>query len=462
MKTKLLVIFLFFNLVLSAQNPGTLDTSFNPLPGPNSPVQAIIQQSDAKILIAGGFTMYNNINKGRITRINNDGSLDSTFNSGVGADGAIHCMVLQGDGKIIIAGNFATYNGVARNRIARLNADGSLDASFNPGTGANNVIQAMALLPDGKIIIGGIFTNFNGIIKNRIARLTAEGALDNSFSTGTGADLGIHSIAVRPNGKILIGGLFTMYNGAETGFLAQLQPNGVLDTTFQAGNNIDSGVLAVVLQQDGKILIGGFFDTYNNISRMRVARLESNGTLDSSFNPGTGANQLVWSLAVLSDNTILVGGQMTAFNGTAQRGIVSLNPNGSINTDYDFGTGFDGIVRTIVPLPEGKILIGGTFDTYNTIARGKIARLNGTSLGLANSSKIHYSFYPNPFKETLHIKADFAIDFVEVYTMLGQQVGKYPINAPAGEIDLSKLASANYIIRLHSGTNQSSFVISKE
>ena len=462
MKTKLLSIFLLFHLFLSAQNPGDLDATLNPLPGPNGTVQAIIEQADTKIVIAGGFTAYNNLSRGRIVRINSDGSLDSAFNFGVGADNVINCMVMQNDGKIVIAGGFTTYNGVPRNRIARLNADGSLDTSFNPGTGANNAIQAIALLHDGKIIIGGLFTTFNGIIKNRIARLTTDGSPDNSFSTGTGADLGIHSIAVRPDGKILIGGLFTMYNGAETGFLAQLQPNGVLDTTFQAGTNIDSGILSVILQEDEKILIGGFFDTYNGINRMRIARLESNGTLDTSFNPGTGANQLVWSLALTNDNTVLVGGHMTNFNGTAQRGIVSLNTNGSINTEYNFGTGFDGIVRKIVPVADGKILVGGTFNMYNNVSRGKIARLNGTSLGIATTSKIHYSYFPNPLKETLHIKAAFAIDFVEVYTMLGQQVARFPVNAPTGEIDLSKLAAANYVIRVNSGSDNSSFVIIKE
>ena len=462
MKAKLLFLFLLFALVLSAQNPGDLDATFNPLPGPNGSVLAIVPQSDAKILIAGGFTAYNNLSNGHIVRINNDGSLDSAFNSGIGADNVINCMVIQSDGKIIIAGGFTSYNGVSRNRIARLNADGSLDTSFNPGTGANNVIYAMALLPDGKIIIGGIFTTFNGIIKNRIARLTPDGSPDNSFSTGTGADFGIHSIAVRPDGKILIGGLFTTYNGAATGFLAQLQPNGVLDTNFEAATNIDNGVLSVILQQDGKILIGGFFDTYNGINRMRIARLESNGMLDTSFNPGAGANQLVWCLALSNNGSILVGGQMTNFNGTAQRGIVSLNANGSITTDYNFGTGFDGIVRTLVPLADGKILVGGSFNTYNNVSRGKIARLNGTTLSLATTSKIHYSYYPNPLKETLHIIAEVAIDFVEVYTMLGQRVSTYPMNAPTGEIDLSKLAAANYVIRVHSGANNSSFVIIKE
>jgi uncharacterized delta-60 repeat protein len=97
--------------------------------------------------------------------------LDASFNPGTGADHWVNSIALQPDGKILIGGYFDTYNGTTRNRIARLNTDGSLDASFNPGTGANDGVRSIALQPDGKILIGGLFTAYNGTGRNRVARI---------------------------------------------------------------------------------------------------------------------------------------------------------------------------------------------------------------------------------------------------------------------------------------------------
>ena len=122
------------------------------------------------------------------------GSLDLTFDPGDGADSTIRSVVLQPDGKILIAGDFTSYEGTSRNHIARLNADGSLDTSFDPGTGTNDDTEhdepggyPIAVQADGKILIGGHFTNYNGTARNRIARLNADGSLDPSFDPGAGA-----------------------------------------------------------------------------------------------------------------------------------------------------------------------------------------------------------------------------------------------------------------------------------
>jgi uncharacterized delta-60 repeat protein len=145
------------------------------------------------------------------------GSNDPTFNvvdDGTNRDGAnyaVRALALQPDGKLLIGGDFTTYNGTPRNLIARLNADGSLDASFNPGSGANFEVHALALQSDGKVLIGGTFTSYNGTPRNRIARLNADGSLDASFNPGTGANSSVYALALQPDGKLLIGGAFTAY-----------------------------------------------------------------------------------------------------------------------------------------------------------------------------------------------------------------------------------------------------------
>lgn len=286
-------------------------------------------------------------------------------------------MALQPDGKILIGGSFTSYNGVSRIRLARINADGTLDTTFNPGTGANNIIYSINVLPNGKIIIAGIFTNYNGVNQNRLARLNSDGSLDTSFNIGTGTEGGIQRTVVLPDGKILIGGLFTSYNGVDCNYLARLNSNGTIDTSFQAGTKINSGVLAITLQPDGKILIGGFFSSYNSISRKLIARLNADGTLDTSFDPGIGGNNVVWCIAVQHDGKILAGGQFNVWSGTTSRYFVALNGNGSINADYSLGTGLNSTLYSIIPQPNGKVLLGGDFNNLNGVGRDYLARLYG-------------------------------------------------------------------------------------
>jgi uncharacterized delta-60 repeat protein len=111
------------------------------------------------------------------------GALDTGFNA---AAQSIWSLLLQTDGRIFIAGGFAFVNGTNRGGIARLNANGTLDNSFNPGTGANLTVSSFAIQPDGKVLIGGDFTTVNGTNRNHIARLNTNGSLDSSFNPGTG------------------------------------------------------------------------------------------------------------------------------------------------------------------------------------------------------------------------------------------------------------------------------------
>ena len=134
----------------------------------------------------------------------------------------IKSIVVEPDGKVLIGGNFLTVNGTNRNGIARLNANGSLDGSFNPGTGVNGTVYSVALQPDGKVLIGGEFTSINGTNRSRIARLNVNGSLDSNFNPGTGPDRVVRSLALQPDGNVLIGGDFTTVNGAVRPHVARL------------------------------------------------------------------------------------------------------------------------------------------------------------------------------------------------------------------------------------------------
>ena len=112
-------------------------------------------------------------------------------------------MAIQSDGKILVGGTFFTYNGVSANRVIRLNSDGSVDNTFVTGTGFNNYVLSIVIQSDGKILVGGGFTAYNGVSANRIIRLNSDGSIDNTFVTGTGFDNYVYSIAIQSDGKIL-------------------------------------------------------------------------------------------------------------------------------------------------------------------------------------------------------------------------------------------------------------------
>ena len=377
-----LAIFLLLSGLSNAQD-GSNDPTFNPTDvgfnngsGPNSTVRSMAVQADGKILMVGGFTSYNGTGRNFIARLNANGSLDTDFNPGAGPNNYVYSVAVQGDGKILIGGDFTSYNGTSRNRIARLNADGTLDADFNPGTGTNSSVNSVAVQADGKILIGGRFTSYNGTGRGGIARLNADGSPDTGFNSGAGTNSSVNSVAVQADGKILIGGTFTSYNGTDRAGIARLNANGSLDTDFNPGSGANSSVESVAVQADGNILIGGGFTFYNGTGRNRIARLKTDGTLDTDFDPGAGTTSIVLSVAVQADGQILIGGNFTSYNNMGRNRITRLNANGSPDTGFNSGAGADGPVYSFAVQGDGKILIGGSFFTYNNAGRIFIARLN--------------------------------------------------------------------------------------
>lgn len=365
---------------------GDLDTSFNPGTGANNTVRAIVSQPDGKVVIGGSLTQVNGVARGRIARLNFNGSLDTTFDTSVGADNIVYSLALQPDGKILLGGEYTTVNGVARGRIARLNSDGTLDTTFNPSTGTDGFVYAIALQPDGKIIISGTFTAMGGIARNRIARLNPDGSLDATFDSGTGANFGITALAIQLDGKIVIGGTFRNVSGVTRTRIARLNPNGSLDTAFDTSVGANSAVDSIALQPDGKIIIGGEFTVVNNQVRGRVARLNADGTLDPSFDTSLGANDAVRSVALQPGGKILIGGDFTAVNNQARSRIARLNASGSLDATLDTSAGANNDVHAVALQPDGKIVIGGGFTTVDGVARNRIARLENATGALAFAS----------------------------------------------------------------------------
>ncbi|MCE5228192.1 hypothetical protein LLG95_01165 [bacterium] len=367
-----------FALVLGVANPASAavasaNDGFDP--NANGTVHAIAIQSDHKIVIGGEFTKVGGVSFSHVARINIDGSVDAVF-SGLGANGNVLAVCLQKDGKILVGGLFTSVCGTGRNRIARIYQNGTLDASFNPGSGANGSVNAIAVQPDGKILIGGNFTAINGSTRQRIARLNADGSLDATFNSS--ADKTINILAVQASGRILAGGAFTTFNGSPRALITRLESDGALDAGF-APLTTDAGgasVNTIAEQTDGRILIAGTFYSIDGAPRHRIARLHRDGAIDADYNPAGGANSYVNAMAVQPDGQVLIGGSFVDVNGMPSVRIARLNPDGTADATFKSGAGATNIVRCIALQADGKVLIGGDFIGYDGLTRNHIARLN--------------------------------------------------------------------------------------
>ena len=350
-------------------------------------------QSDGKIVVGGLFTDYNGTPANSIIRLNSDGSVDTSFFYGIGFNDAVYSISIQSNGAIVVGGRFTNYNGINADRIIRLNSDGSVDTSFIYGTGFNNTIQKINIQSDGKIVVGGFFTSYNGTGANYIIRLNSDGSIDTSFVYGSGFSYIIISIAIQTDGKILVGGAFTSYDGTGANQIIRLNSDGSVDTSFVYGTGFDSNVYSIAIQTDGKIVVGGNFSDYNGTGANHIIRLNSDGSIDTSFVYGIGFDSIVISIAIQSNGSILVGGAFTDYNGTGANYIILLNSNGSIDGSFIYGTGFNDAVYSISIQSNGAIVVGGRFTNYNGTPASNIIGLNGVTSYTINGGSVDYNFF---------------------------------------------------------------------
>ncbi|NJM06102.1 hypothetical protein HC891_07710 [Candidatus Gracilibacteria bacterium] len=365
---------------------GALDPSFDPGVGPDGPVSDIALQPDGHVIIAGSFTSVGGVARGRLARLDATGALDPNYAVGAGADGPIYDIAALADGTLLIAGNFSSYDGVPRARVARLDSSGALDPSFDPGLGPSAAVLALAPLSNGDLLIGGTFTSVGGVARGRLARLDASGALDLSYASDAGANHGVQSLAPLPDGSLLIAGDFTTYNGVPRGRVARLLPGGTLDPSFDPGIGPDGAVYAVASGPAGSAVIAGSFRTISGVSRPAVARLAANGLLDPGFAaPDTIAG---WGQALFvdPDGGVLVGG-VRAVGAGLTNGVVQLEPDGSLTPGQTGAGGASDSILALARQPDGQIVVAGRFTLYDSEPRARVARLYGEP----SSSKVRFT-----------------------------------------------------------------------
>jgi uncharacterized delta-60 repeat protein len=329
-----------------------------------------------KLYIGGAFTLYpSGTTTNRMVRVNQNGTPDSTFNIGTGFGAAVNTITEDPTtGKVYVGGQFTTFTGTTINRFLRLNSDGSRDTTFNVGTGFNSTVFDSKVQADGKVLVFGVFTTYTGSSNPGIIRLNTDGSKDTTFSAGTGFQGAAGSLVQRgiidSNNKIVCVGQFTGYNGTAYGRIIRLNSDGSVDNTFNSGTGFNSFTYGGVHElPNGQYMVFGDFGSYSGISILRAARLNNNGTLDTTYVPSPIANAILGS-TIDSQNRAYIVGAFSTVSGVSTIGIARLTSGGTYDNTYVTGGGFNAAGGTalygkVLIEDSGSILWGSSFTSYS-------------------------------------------------------------------------------------------------
>lgn len=373
---------------------GRIDASFMPSKGSDRPIRVVKTLPDGKILLGGNFYGFNGVSNSSIIRLLNNGDVDMSFNSGIGAafrsdaqsDILINAIEVQADGKIIIGGDFDLFDGYNYKKLVRLHPNGSVDTSFHIGNGFSGAVESILAQPDGRIIVSGTFYYYdqygaNFTSANGCIRLLENGLPDITFLSNVMSGYA-HTIKLLPNGHLLLGGSIATYSGISVHNIIRINQNGQLDNTFNYNTGSIGTVYDLAFQEDGKLIVATSGNTINGQIQPTLYRFLTNGSLDNTFIPG-GMNQEVdsYQIEIQPDGKILVLATEELYE--MHFNIFRLMPDGqqdlTFNTlDYaDNDMSLSGI-KSFGLQPDGRIIAGGQFNTCDGVLSNNIVRLNNS------------------------------------------------------------------------------------
>jgi uncharacterized delta-60 repeat protein len=358
-----LLSFLSLSIVTFATTPASLDLTFQTNTGASGTIWTSLEQPDGKILIGGYFSSVHGVSISGIARLNLNGSLDDSFTP-PSSNGTVHDIIRLPDGKLLLGGY--SFDSGNHRGVIRLNIDGSIDTTFNAGSNITDDIYTIELQSDGKILAAG----------DSIIRLNNDGSLDSSFDPGNGPNSNIWEIKHLDTGKILIGGDFTGFDGTDRRRIARLNTDGSIDLSFGWNGSGSRGRISKIIRmENGNLLLGGGFSEINGIQREMLAKLDEDGELIEGFYPKI--NSSIFSLKLLSDGRILIGGDFHTINEQPAGRIALLQANGNLDPGFDTSNTASSAIFTISELSDGKLFLGGSFTSYGGDSVNRVARVYG-------------------------------------------------------------------------------------
>jgi uncharacterized delta-60 repeat protein len=398
-----------------------VDAGFTVASGFDSSVNSISPAADGSddLYVSGRFTAYNGSASNYLARLNSDGTVDTLYGVESGVDRIVESILpaTDGSGDLYVGGYFSSYNDTTSyTHLIRLKSDGTVDTSFEIDWSWTSKwesgVHCFSTATDGSgdLYVGGgfvvimHFTNpsFLNTVTNNITRLNSDGSVDATFEVGNGFDDDVYSIspALDGSGDVYVGGEFknfkrVYYNPYASSNIIRLNSNGTVDTAFAVGTGFETVnptqpdwvqtfntvySISPAIDDSGDLYVGGVFNTYNGIAINNIIRLNSDGTVDTAFEVGTGFDGAVRSIISTADGSgdLYVGGEFTAYNGIASSHIIRLNSDGTVDTAFVVGSGFNSTVNTLSLATDGSgdLYVGGAFTSYQSSTVDKIARLN--------------------------------------------------------------------------------------
>jgi uncharacterized delta-60 repeat protein len=362
---------------------GGVDASFNV--SLNGSVYAATTLPSGKVWIGGAFTAVGGVSRFGLARLYPDGSLDFTATNPI-SQGTVYSILKQSDGKLLVGGSFSvsTSSRPTYNNMVRLNIDGSVDATFT-NNNPSSAVYAIAQQSDGKVMIGGGFTYLGFTTNSRyyVARLNTDGTLDSTFNAGVITGSAVNAVAVQPDGKVLVGGTFSQFStyGVSRLNMARLLVDGTPDLSYLGaqGSGASTTVQSIYLQNDGKSVWAGSFSALNSFkNQTKIGRLNTDGTLDGTFAASVGANGIVYALTEDTYGNIYPGGQLISYNGITRNGVARVYSDGTLDRSYNnFTNVSEPLIRCLALQNDGSIIAGGTFTSFSGVARTNLVRLYG-------------------------------------------------------------------------------------
>jgi len=363
-----------FAMLVAALVPLAGAQSLDPYdPHPLAAPTSLALQADGKLVIVGNFLSVAGVTYTRVARLDADGSVDATFVD-PNVDGEVKTVAVQADGRLLIGGGFTHVGGVARHYLARLDANGTLDTTF-ADTQLNGTVWALAVQPDGKVLAGGDFDHIGATAQNYFARFSANGVFDGGFADPQLCCLPVRAVALQSDGHVLIGGYFAHVGGATHYNLARYSSSGVFDASFpNVPGNVPLVALVVLVAPDDSVYVSG-------ASAQPVIRLHANGSYDSTF-AATAADSGIEGMLLQPDGKVLIGGIFQQVGGQPRHALARLNANGTLDSafaDLHFSLNAgdpNGYIYGMAAQADGRIIVSGNFTLANGHARAQMARID--------------------------------------------------------------------------------------
>lgn len=437
---------------------GAALTGFNPGRGSGGLIMGMVRMANERIAIAGDFISFNDMPRQYLAFLTEDGDLHPVFNGGSGPNAAVEQLVALPDGRLFLAGRFNRYNGVPVPGLAVVDAFGALDVSVvfpEPPLPTTNQFTSAVALIDGSIVVASTYDLAQGESMTNLSRYLPDGSLDAAFTPVTPIYGEVYSMAQQADGRLILGGTHRFGSASAPLGIIRLLPNGNVDHTFNVGSGVgpagSAGVMALAALPDGRLILGGFFGSYRGSPANGIVCVNSDGSPCEGFSTlgiESGAVELpaILSIVPLPDGRLVLSGWFNTFAGAPHHSVAIAMPDGTHDPSFTVGAGpeYPSIpwVNQVLVTAGGDYIISGLFHRFNGQSKHRIARLLGgggvgfpESTGPSGATRL----WPNPVEHRLFVDPGFT-------GVISDALGKPVLFAVrATEIDIQALAPGCYI-----------------